>query len=169
MPFILRALELLKFSIPRQFQRAKVVQPGDGALTEHFEEFLWNTVVAIRQVKQIGDGTVGKLQSDGDVIGGILRGVGEACRSDAVNGRTDDSASPVHKMAELAHDAAALGVNPMILRETAGVDAGMDQHWLTAAGEELADFFGERRKPPVEAHHHEGRMASLQLACVYLP
>ena len=71
-------------------------------------------------------------------------------------------------MAELADDAAAIAVNPVVVRDVAGVNARVDQHGLGMIGKELADFFGKRRKAAVEADHHEWRTAGLCLRRIQL-
>src|SRR2546428_12436675 len=80
-----------------------------------------------------------------------------------MNRRTDHGARPIHEMTELAHDAAALTVNPMVTRNESGIYAHVDHHGLTTAGEELADFLGERCKAAVETPHHKTGAAHLQL------
>src|SRR2546428_3998321 len=84
-----------------------------------------------------------------------------------MNRRTDHGARPIHEMTELAHDAAALTVNPMVTRNESGIYAHVDHHGLTTAGEELADFLGERCKAAVETHHHKRGAASLQLHTIH--
>src|SRR6267378_322137 len=85
-----------------------------------------------------------------------------------MNTRTDHGARPIHEMTELAHDAAALGVNPMVMRNESGIYAHVDHHGLMTAAEELADFLGERCKPAVETHHHKRGAAGLQLHSILL-
>src|SRR2546425_2680301 len=85
-----------------------------------------------------------------------------------MNRRTDHGARPIHEMTELAHDAAALTVNPMVTRNESGIYAHVDHHGLTTAGEELADFLGERCKAAVENPHHKTGAASLQLHTIHL-
>src|SRR2546427_12277569 len=85
-----------------------------------------------------------------------------------MNRRTDHGARPIHEMTELAHDAAALSVNPMVMRNESGIYAHVDHHGLTTAGEELADFLGERCKAAVETHHHKRGAASLPLQTIHL-
>src|SRR6266850_180222 len=69
-------------------------------------------------------------------------------------------------MTELADDAAALSVNPMVMGNESGIYTHVDHHGLTPAGEELADFIGERCKPAVETGHHKRSTASLQLLSI---
>src|SRR2546425_12115758 len=80
-----------------------------------------------------------------------------------MNRRTDHGARPIHEMTELAHDAAALTVNPMVTRNESGIYAHVDHHGLTTAGEELADFLGERCKAAVETHPHQTGAGSPEL------
>src|SRR5260370_40559324 len=65
-------------------------------------------------------------------------------------------------MTELAHNAAALRVNPMVIRNKPGIYSHVDHHGLTTTCEELADFLGERRKPAVETHHYKRSTAGLE-------
>src|SRR6267143_5284940 len=103
------------------------MQSRDRALAKHLEKFLWNGAVAVCQVEQIGDGAVGELQCDRDVIGCVLCAVWQTYRSHAVNRKTDHGARPIHEMAELAHDTAAMGMKPPVPRDLAGINARIDR------------------------------------------
>src|SRR5712664_2606748 len=165
---VLQALELLDLSIACKFECAEIVQPCDRTLAKYLEEFLWDAAVTVSQIKQIGDRPIGELQRDRDVIRRELRAVRQARCTHALNGETNHGARPVHEMTELAHDAAALRLNPMVVRNESGIYAPMDHHGLATAGEELADFLGGRGKPAVETHHHKRSAAGLQLRSVHL-
>ena len=78
MALILRALERLDFPVACKLECAEIIQPRNGALAEHLEEFLPDAAVAVCQIEQIGNRAVGELNHDCHVIRRELRPVRQA-------------------------------------------------------------------------------------------
>src|SRR5579884_33174 len=160
--FVLCAMKGFCFSFVGEMQCLKIIQPGDLSLTKHLKVLFRDRTVAIGDIDQISNRPIFKAKNQADIITVISSSVGQSSSSNGDDRSVYDSACPIHKMAQLPHNSAAIFsvLNPAITRNKTCIAADVNHHRLTPARKKVTYLFGKRSKPAIESNHKK-RMFSL--------
>src|SRR5208283_3391195 len=95
----------------------------------------------------------------------VSRAIGKGAGCNGLDRRTHHETSPVHEMAEFAHDAAAVSLvlGPMIGWQISGVDPRMHHHGFLTSGKELTQFHRHWRESAIETNHYKGGVSLVSL------
>ena len=143
----------LAFSITHSFQRAEIVQHCHAAAAEHFQVFLRNRSVPVREVADDSQRSIGETESDHHVVLTVLIAVRKPLCADRLRGCPDQMGEHVNEVAGFPDDPASALVRvlgPVRERQPASIYTVIGDKRLLPSAEKLFQTEGQRREAAVE-------------------